>query len=49
MMRLTVIVILFALAAGNGADAQNLKGYELEAEQTLQRRTCHSPAHLAQQ
>lgn len=36
-MRLTVIIILFALAASNSADAQNLKTYELEAEQTLQR------------
>jgi hypothetical protein len=37
MMRLTATIIVFALAAGNGVNAQSLKNYELEAEQTLQR------------
>ena len=37
MTRLTIMIIFFALAAGNGASAQSLRNYELEAEQTLQR------------
>jgi len=36
-MRLTFFIMLFALAAGSGANAQSLKNYEMEAEQTLQR------------
>ena len=37
MVRLIITIVLFAFAAGNGVHAQSLKGYELEAQQTLQR------------